>query len=287
MPISVITDSVASLPKDLIDEYGVDVISLYIIEPDRTTRDLDLDVDAFYPRIAKLPQLPTTSQPSVHDFMEAFRVRVHQGSEVLAVLVSEKMSGTIQSARVAAEKILEELPHARIEILDAESNSMQEGLVVLAAAKLAKAGATMEECIAAGRETIRRTRFIFSPESLENLRKGGRIGRATATLGTLLHITPILTVEHGETDQFGKARSLHKARQKIADTLRADIEKFGLSAAYVHYIGARHAGEEFARNYIQPVVGYMPRVLNTSSVTGIHVGATGTALVYECEAPVR
>lgn len=287
MPVAIVTDSVSSLPHDLSNEFDIDVVSLYVIEPDRITRDVEVDPDEFYPRIASLSELPTTSQPSVDDFVKAFSARVEQGFEVLAVLVSERMSGTIGSARIAADKVRSEFAHARIEILDTEANTMQEGMVVLAAAKLAQLGHSMEECISAGKETIRRTRFLFSPETLENLRKGGRIGRAKAFVGGLLNVKPILTVERGEAAEWGKARSVEKARVAIAAAFAKDVETFGLRQVYVQYIGAKEAAETFARDHIAPIVGHMPRVLPVSSIAGVHVGVTGNCITYECEEPIR
>lgn len=287
MGVAIITDSVSSLPKEFIDEYSIDVVTLYIVEPDQITRDVDVDPEKFYERIARASELPTTSQPTVDDFASAFRARVEQGLDVLAVLVSEKMSGTIGSARIAADRVREEFAHARIEILDTEANTMQEGMVVLAAAKLAKLGHSIEECISAGMETIRRTRFLFSPETLDNLRKGGRIGRAKAFVGGMLNVKPILTVEKGEAAEFGKARSVEKARVAIAEKLKSDIEEFGLRQIYIQHIGAREAAEKFARDHIAPIVGYMPMILPTSSIAGVHVGITGSCITYECEQPIR
>jgi DegV family protein with EDD domain len=282
MTVRVVTDSVASIPEHEVQEEGIEVVSLYVHDGETNRRELDMDVASFYERIRDMRILPTSSQPSVESFVEAFRRGLEHGAEVLGVLVSHKMSGTMESARIAADMVLAEKPGSRIELLDTGSNSMMEGFGVLAAARAANAGESIERCKELARETLDRTRFLFAPESLEYLRRGGRIGAASALIGGLLQIKPILTVENGETSEFAKVRSRRRALDTIVKQFSDDIATYGLRQVIVHYIGDSDPAERFARERIEPLVGGPVRVLPVSPVVGLHVGPV-VAIIYETE----
>jgi len=280
--VSVVTDSVASIPVEDGRAAGIEVVSMYVSDGETNQRELDMDVESFYHRIKDMHVLPTSSQPCVEAFVHAFGRALEHGSEVLGVFVSHKMSGTIDAARLAADIVLAERPGVRIELLDAGSNSMQEGFGVLAAAQAAKAGETIERCMGLARETLDRTRFLFAPESLEYLRRGGRIGAASALIGSLLRIKPILTVENGETTTFARVRSSSRALDEIVRQFSEDIAAHGLRQVIVHYIGEKAPAEHFARERIEPLIGRSVRVLPVSPVVGLHVGPV-VAIIYETE----
>ena len=220
MPVSVVTDSVASIPADIVAENGIDVVSLYVNDGDTNQRELDMDVADFYRRLEDMRSLPTSSQPSVDEIFSAFRQAVARGSDVVGVFISEKMSGTLQTARMAVDMVRAEFPDARIELVDSGSNSMEEGFGAIAAAQTALAGEAIERCVAAAQKTLRRTRYLFTPHTLEYLRRGGRIGGASALVGGLLQIKPILTVERGETQTFSRVRTQSRALGEMARKLR-------------------------------------------------------------------
>ncbi|NTW28288.1 MAG: DegV family protein [Coriobacteriia bacterium] len=282
MCVNVVTDSVASIPAELNTQYGIDVVSLYVNEGERTTRELDMDVDDFYTRLPAMRVLPTSSQPSVDSLMCAFQHAVERGCDVVGVFISEKMSGTMATARMAAEMVLKDHPGVRIELVDSGSNSMEEGFGALAAAKAAQMGQSLEQCVQAATATLKRTRYLFTPETLEPLRRGGRIGGATALLGGLLQIKPILTVEDGETQTFAKVRTRARAMAEIARKLADDMCAYGLSQIVVHYIGSREVARKFAEEHIEPIVGYSVRLVPVSPVVGVHVGPA-VGIVYETE----
>ncbi|NTU71670.1 MAG: DegV family protein [Coriobacteriia bacterium] len=286
MAVTLITDSLASIPAEDAAAAGIDVVSLYINDGDANVLDVDLDMADFYRRLADMRTLPTSSQPAVDAFLSAFRRAVEGGSEVLGVFVSRKMSGTLEAARIAADMLRSEIPGARVELFDTGSNSMQEGFAVLAAAKAAQAGETIERCIESARETVARTRYLFMPESLEYLRRGGRIGAASALLGGLLQIKPILTVENGETTTFAKVRTRGKAVAEMARAFADDVAANGLRRVIVHYIGEPGPAQAFATEYIEPVVGSAVRVIPVSAVVGLHVGPA-VAIAYETERALR
>ncbi len=286
MPVQVVTDSVASVPPEDLEGYGLEVVTLYVNDGVRHEADVDINLDEFYRRLADLEHIPTSSQPSVESFVETFGAAVRRGCDVVGVFISEKMSGTVESARMAAEMVRAEQPSARIEIVDSRSNSMQEGFAAIAAAKAAQAGAALERCVEEAVATTKRTRYLFTPHTLEYLKKGGRIGTASALLGTLLQIRPILTVEDGETATFAKVRTQSKALSEMAGQFGDDIREHGLREVLVHYIADRETAAAFARDAIEPIAGREVRVCPVSPVIGVHVGPA-VAIVYETESELR
>jgi DegV family protein with EDD domain len=282
MPVSVVTDSVASIPADIIAETGLEVVSLYINDGETNQRELDMDIADFYRRLEDMRSLPTSSQPSVEEILCAFRGAVERGSDVVGVFISEKMSGTVQTARLAAEMIRGEFPAARIEVVDSGSNSMEEGFGAIAAAKAAQAGESIERCVTAAQVTLRRSRYLFTPHTLEYLRRGGRIGGASALIGGLLQIRPILTVERGETQTFSKVRTQSRAMAEMTRKFSEDIAAYGLAQVIVHYISDRELAEQYAKEQIEPLVGRPVRVIPVSPVIGLHVGPA-IAIAYETE----
>ena len=282
MSVCVVTDSVASIPQDLLAANGIDVVSLFINDGELNQAELDMDVAAFYHRLEDMRTLPTSSQPSVESMLEAFRRALDHGSDVLGVFISADMSGTCQTARMAAGMLAEEYPAGRIEIVDSRSNSMEEGYGVLAAAAAATAGMSIERCVAAATETLHRTRYLFTPHSLEYLRRGGRIGGASALIGGLLQIKPILTVEQGETQTFARVRTQARALAEMTGKFAADTGEFGLANVCVHYISDVETAANYAHEQIEPLAGGEVRVIPVSPVIGLHVGPA-VGLVYTTE----
>lgn len=286
MPVSVVTDSVSSIPVQDARDLGIEVVSLYVDDGETNRAEVEMDVSDFYRRLVTMKKLPTSSQPSVESLFTAFRTAVERGSDVVGVFISQKMSGTYDTAIMAAEMVRKDHPAARIEIIDSASNSFQEGFAVIAAAKAARAGETLERCVQAARDTMSRTRFLFTPASLDNLRRGGRIGGASALIGGLLQIRPILTVEDGETQTFMKVRTPGRALSEMARTFAEDVAAHGLVQVVVHFIGDSEPAEKFAAEYIEPIAGGPVRVLPVSAVVGLHVGQS-VAVVYQTERKLR
>lgn len=284
MPTSIVTDSVASLPSSVAEEFGIDVVSLFVNDGERHEADVDIDLASFYRRLADMKQLPTSSQPSVESLVQAFQAAVTRGSDVLGVFISSKMSGTCETALLAAKMVREQYPAATIEIIDSGSNSMEEGFVALAAARAAQAGDTVEGCIRTALETARRTRYLFTPSTLEYLRRGGRIGGASALLGQLLQIKPILTVQRGETETFAKVRTHGRALAEMARVFADDVAQRGLEQVVVHYIGDKDPADRFAAEFIEPIAGGSVMVVPVSAVIGLHVGPA-VAIAYETTRP--
>ena len=207
MTVHIVTDSTSDIPHDLAEELHITVVPLTITFGTESFRDgLDLSADEFYARLQESKQLPTTSQPPPALFEYAYKHLASQG-DVVSVHISHKFSGTVETARAVAQEVAPD----RITVVDTGFVSMGLGLCVLAAARAARDGASREECAAAAESVAGRLRVAVAFETLEYLRRGGRIGRATAFLGGLLHLKPILTVKDGETHPVTRVRSRSKA----------------------------------------------------------------------------
>jgi len=160
-----------------------------------------------------------------------------------------------------------------------------EMFAVLDAADARDAGASLEECARAATDAVAASRFIFAPESLAFLKAGGRIGGASALLGGLLQISPVLTVADWETATLAKVRTWKKTLARMVDVFKEDIGACGLKRVVVHYIGAAAPAVRWAREAVEPVVGHAVEVLPVSPVIGVHVGPA-VGLAYECERAV-
>lgn len=287
MAVSVITDSSTYIPQELIEELNIEVVSLYIFDNGRHVKETELDYQEFYHRLEDMEVLPKSAQPSPDTLKEVFTKVVDRGDEVLAIFLSGEMSGTVQSANMVAEMIRRERPDASICVVDSETNSMQEGYAVLAGARKAAEGCTLEECKQAVRDTMARTRFIFAPQTLEYLKRGGRIGRASALIGTLIKLVPVLTVEHAFTTTYAKVRTYPKALQTMADKMMADAKAAGgFKNICMHYICDKTVAEKFQRETIEPLLGYAVKLIPIGPVIGTHVGPA-VGIVYETHRPLR
>ena len=211
MTVHIVTDSTSDISKELAEEHGITVIPLTISFGTESYRDgIDLSADEFYARLQITKALPTTSQPPPALFQHAYEHLVTRG-DVVSIHLSHKFSGTIETARAAARDVAPD----KISVVDSTSVSMGLGMCTIAAARVAKAGGTREACAAAAESVAGRLRVAIAFETLEYLRRGGRIGRARTFLGGLLRLKPILTVKDGETFPVTRVRSRAKALDEL------------------------------------------------------------------------
>lgn len=284
--VKIVTDSVASIPAEVVRNRDIEVVSLYVNREGHEYREADMDVAAFYEDIADMiDNPPTSSQPSQHALEELFGRAAEVGDEVLGIFMSSKMSGTFEGAVRAARAVRERFEQFRCTLVDSTSNCGDEMFAVLDAADARDAGASLAECARAATDAVAASRFIFAPESLAFLKAGGRIGGASALLGGLLQISPVLTVADWETATLAKVRTWKKTLARMVDTFKEDVEVCGLKRVVVHYIGAAAPAVQWAREAVEPVVGHAVEVLPVSPVIGVHVGPA-VGLAYECERPV-
>ncbi len=237
--IVVITDSAADIPPDLAQQYDVHIEPLILIMGTETWRDgVDIDPPAFYDLLQRSSSFPTTSQPTVASFVELFS-EVSRGRDgVVAVLVSDALSGTLRSARAAAEK-LSEIP---IELVDSQAASMQLGFTVLAAARAAAEGAGLEEVASAARALVGKTHVYFMVDTLEYLHRGGRIGAAAKIFGSALNLKPILEIRDGIVTPLARVRTRRKALGTLINLVQEQLsEGDRVHMAVLHVAAAAEA----------------------------------------------
>lgn len=220
MGIAVVTDSTSDIEPARAKELGIDVVPLFVLFGEKSYRDyVDLSRRDFYEKLAAEPVLPTTSQPTPQMFEDAFRPHVQAGDEILCVVISSKLSGTINAAQSAARQF----PGAKIAIVDSESVAGGLGMQALHASALAKAGATMDTVLAA-LEHEKRTQHLFAciPD-LSHVVRTGRIGKAKAVIGTLMKIVPVISLRNGEVVAEAQVRTMSRAQQTMIDLSLKDI----------------------------------------------------------------
>ncbi len=214
--VAVMTDSTAYLPDNLVKSLSITVAPQVLIWGEETFRDgVDIMPDEFYKRLKTAKVMPTTSQVSIGDMKTTFEKLLESGYDVLGIFISSKLSGTIQSATQAREL----LPKAadRISIVDSDSTAMAMGFHVLTAARAAQAGASLAECLQLAEQSRTHTGVYFVVDTLEFLRRGGRIGGAQALLGSALNIKPILELRNGRIESIEKVRTKGKAIERMID----------------------------------------------------------------------
>jgi DegV family protein with EDD domain len=195
--VAITSDSTHYLPRSLADEQGIRQVSLYVGWQGESTRELELDgFDSFYARLGEDPELPTTSQPSIGDFLTVWEPLLEEGSDIVSVHLAGGISGTSEAARQAHALLSERGLGDRVVVIDGETACGGTGLLLLAACAAARAGAGLEAVAERVREARRVLRIWFCLDTLEYLRRGGRVGKAQAWIGGTLRIKPILSLEY-------------------------------------------------------------------------------------------
>lgn len=280
--LRIITDSTASIPKDLRDAAGVAVASLYVRYDGEEHLETEMDIPAFYGTIAsRIHDIPTSSQPSQHVFESFFEQAADAGDEVLGIFVSSALSGTFEGAIRAARTVKSHHIGFRCVLIDSTSTGGDEGFPLMDAIQAREAGGTLEECAAAAQNAIMCSRILFVPESLEFLRAGGRIGRAAALLGSVIKIVPVICVLDGTPQVVAKVRTMKKAVEEMVRTFSSDVERFGLKRVMVQYIGPKTEVLDRFRAQVEEVAGHAVDVMPVSPVIGVHVGPA-VGISYEC-----
>ncbi|MDO8531186.1 MAG: DegV family protein [Dehalococcoidia bacterium] len=215
MTVRVVTDSSSDLPASLARELGITVVPLHVHVGDRTfTEGVDLDAETFYRDILPGPVLPTTSQPSVGAFVDVYTALARETDEIISIHISSKLSGTHQAALLGRERAPK---GCRIEVVDSQHLSMALGLQVLLAARAARDGGRLEHVSRLVRDAIPCTHIYAVLDTLEYLRKGGRIGNVKAFLGALLHIKPLLSFRDGAPWPLERARTRARALDRLCE----------------------------------------------------------------------
>ena len=269
--VAVVTDTTHYLPRALVAEHGLHEVSLYVNDGDRHEREADIqDLTAFYQALRTAASLPTTSQPSIGDFLAVYEPLVQAGSDVVSIHISGGISGTVEAARQAAAELAQRVPDARIEVIDSTMGCGALGLVTLAAAAVARAGGDADAVTARAAEAIAATRLWFAVDTLEYLHRGGRIGAAQAWLGGALKIKPILTLDH-EITPIERVRTSRRSFERMVDYLRSRHDD-GADGWVVQHIQAPDVAERLIASGRELFGSEPVFVSEIGPVIGAHVG---------------
>lgn len=268
MSIAIVTDSTSDLPKDLVEKHGITVVPLNVRFGMEEFKDgIDIDNDEFYRRLQIESDLPTTSQPSLGDFSEVYRSLIAEHDGIVSIHISGKLSQTINSAIQGARDV--DSDGEKIKTIDTGQATIPLGLIVIEAANAAASGANLAGVVKAVHDAMGRARFYGMVDTLEYLVKGGRIGRAKGFIGGLLKVTPIITLEDGESSPVTSPRTRRKALAKLKELVE---EAAPLDQLAVHYSTEPEEIERLAADlaHLAPESGVM--ISQIGAVVGTYAG---------------
>lgn len=278
--VAIVTDSSPYIPEQIIQENNIHVVPLTVVWGDENYYDgVDITPVQFYERLQTAKVMPSTSQPSVADFEVLFRSLHQQGYDILAILISEDLSGTVSSATQAKKM----LPEANIEIINSKSLAMALGFLVLAAARAANQGANLQDCKRLVLDARDKVGVIFVLDTLEFLHRGGRIGGAKRFVGTLLNVKPVLAIQDGLVVPLDSVRTEKKALEKIVEL----IEERTHGHNNIRLATLHANNPETAQFILDKAIEKIPAVeqvfSEVSPVIGTHAGpgAVGLAYLYD------
>jgi DegV family protein with EDD domain len=271
-PVTIVTDSTPYLPPALIERWRIAQVDLYVgwagqLRPEREYADLD----AFYARLSASPQLPSTSQPSVGDFLACYEPLLAAGKDILSLHIAGGLSGTCESAKEAARLALAQSPGSDVRVLDSQTGAGGLGCLVLFAAAMAEAGAGLDQVVAGVQEARRSLDIWFCLDTLEYLRRGGRIGAAQALVGTALKVKPILTFGT-EIAPVGRVRTHRRAFERMVRHLE-ELHDRGAGDWIVQHAQARADADALVEAGTA-IFGFAPLFCTeVGPVLGAHLGA--------------
>jgi len=271
---AVVTDSTAYLPPEMAAGNSIEVVSLYVnFAGDRTEREVDLmaDLDKFYDEVRSAEQWPTTSQPSVGDFVTAYEPLLADGGEIVSIHISEGISGTADSARQAAELLEKEGKGGeRIRVVNSQSSAGGLGMIALGAARTAQRGEHADAVVARAEEVRESLKMWFAVDTLEFLKRSGRIGAASAWIGSTLKIKPILTLEQ-EITPVERVRTSGRAFERMV-AYAEERHRAGADGWVVQHIQSRDEAERLADRCRQVFERDPVFVSEVGPVLGVHTG---------------
>jgi DegV family protein with EDD domain len=276
-PIKIIGDSLSDVPKDLVVKYNISILPLTIRFGDEEYKDgIDLNPTQFFEKLKVSSQTPNTSQVPPHDFLVGIENALDNGYEVIVINGSSEVSGTHQSALMAKMQ----LDSDQVTVVDTQALSYACGMIVVEAARMAQTGKTKEEILARIEDMKGRVDHLFSVETLEYLKKGGRLSSAKAAIGTLLNVKPILTIADGKVENLDKVRGSKKIIPRMIELAKErGIQKGCEIIGLAH--GDNMEGLEILKEEV--IREFEPKELVTTNIgctIGTHTGPGILALLY-------
>lgn len=278
MSVKVLTDSTSYIHKDIRESLNIAIISLVVSFDDESIKESEINNEDFYKKMEE-KGIPLSSQPALGEMYQIMENIVSKGDDLVFVCISSDMSGTYNSACLVSKELMDKYTNAKIHIVDSRSNCMQLGFAAITAARAAKEGKSIEEVVKLTEENISRSKFIFVPDTLEYLKKGGRIGGAAALFGTMLKIIPILTVKDGKTSVLAKVRTKIKAVKTMIKQLLNDNKKYKIEEIVVHHINCFDQAQEVA-NKLKELFNLEISIVAIGPIIGVHVGPGAIGIAY-------
>lgn len=277
MGVRIVTDSTADISREQADTLGIVVVPLTVFFGDEAYLDgVELDNAGFYRKLAASKDLPRTSQPSPASFQEAYTRLIEEGADgILSVHLSSKLSGTYQSARTARDTLPENTRKVPIEVIDSLSISVGMSHAIMRAAMEARDGLKLEEIKAHLLDELARTRILAVLDTLEYVKRGGRIGGARAMLGNMLSVKPVVSLKDGEVVPVEQPRTRSKAYARIAELLAktGNIEHVSIAESN------DEVGQQLAQAIKTTYKGELP-IYRLGAVLGTHTGPGTAAIAY-------
>ncbi|MTB64202.1 DegV family EDD domain-containing protein [Streptococcus sp. zg-86] len=274
--IKIVTDSSTTIEPALVEELGITIVPLSVMVDGVVYSDNDLEEGQFLQLMRDSKHLPKTSQPPVGVFAETFAKLAADGSQIISILLSHALSGTVEAARQGAA-----LSGVDVTVIDSGFTDQAAKFQVVTAARLAKAGASKEEILAAVEEVRQKTELYIGISTLENLVKGGRIGRVTGLISSLLNIRVVMELQNHQLNPITKGRGAKTFKKWLDELIKI------LETKKVAEIGISYAGEpDFAQEMkavLQPLVAMDISVLETGSIIQTHTGEDAWAVLVRYE----
>jgi len=277
--IAVVTDSTTYMPAELLKKHNISIAPQVLIWGGQAYKDgVDIQSGEFFTRLKTAKVMPTTSQVAVISFQEIFQDLVDKGFEVLALLVSSRLSGTVQSALQA--KDLMGSARDKVNVVDSQSVAMALGFQALAVARSIEAGASLKEAIALAEKSHEYTGVFFAVDTLEFLHRGGRIGGAQRFIGSALNLKPILAIQDGKVEGIERIRTKSKAQDRVLELVIEKVARRSpVRLATLHANAAEEAKALLARaeQALKPVESILTEV---SPTVGTHAGPGTVGLAF-------
>lgn len=280
--VAIVTDSVVSLPESILDELHIHWVPYYIHRGKEVLRDLvTIQRDAFYRWLPTAQELPKTASPGPGDYLKIYQELANTGvQKIVSIHMTSKASGAYQAAKAAQEMARELIPQLELEVIDTLNASLCQGWMVIEAARSALAGKSLPQIVDQVKRMIPHTRMLQTADTLRYLYLGGRIGKATHLVGSLLNVKPIISMEDGVIVPIGQARSRNRAYQMMVEKIEAVVGRVGkVKIAYVHAAAIEEV-EKIKVLVEQRLECVETIVAELSPALGVHTGPGTAGLCY-------
>jgi len=276
--IAIVTDSTSDLPRNVYEGYDLTIVPLSVVFNNKTYLDdgIDIKEDDFYKMMESSTEMPKASQPTPGDFINTYSKLIKQGKEIISIHISRKLSGTINSAELAARQF----EKGKIEVMDSEVVHMPCGFMTLKAAKMAAEGSKREVIIKELSSFRNKVTAFFIPKSLDNLIKGGRINKIKGKLATLLEIKPILTLRDGEVALYKNSRTWTLAKKELLNSIEGLIKDSNKLTVSIGDVASSKEADDMEKNIKERFNPSQIIRVKIGIVVGSHLGIGGLGITF-------